>query len=222
MDSLTRHVEIQLPNVLFLKNPKDSDIGQRILLESAAMIAEIGIDAFNFKKLALKCKCTEATVYRYFENKHKLLLYFLNIYWGWLEYRLVMNTQNISDSGKRLKKAIALLAHPEIPESYNEEFGKNIIAIAVQEGIKIHLTHAVKTEISDGSLTIYQTLVSRFSNLISAKLPGYLYADSLAASILDNAFQQMYFQKYYPSFCSNIQDEEHLKSFLLSLIPKSA
>ena len=53
-------------------------------------MVEIGFESFTFKKLAAKIESTEASVYRYFENKHKLLIYLVSWYWNWVEYRLDM------------------------------------------------------------------------------------------------------------------------------------
>lgn len=222
MKSLAQHVDIHIPENLYIKNPKESELGNRLVQQAAAMIASAGIGAFNFKKLSIQCGCTEATVYRYFENKHKLLLYLLNLYWGWQEYRLVLQTQNITDHGKKLKKAISILAHLEIPDNLNSEFGGHIVQIAIQEGIAIHLTPEIQFEINNGSLTIYHILVKRLSKLIADKIPTYDYPDSLAAAIMDIALQQKYFMRHCPELSRQIKDENDLKQYLLSLIPKTA
>lgn len=39
------------------------------------MIYKTGYEAFTFKKLAEDIGTTEAGIYRYFENKYKLLVY---------------------------------------------------------------------------------------------------------------------------------------------------
>ncbi|MDH5608082.1 MAG: TetR/AcrR family transcriptional regulator, partial [Cyclobacteriaceae bacterium] len=41
------------------------------------MIAQIGFERFNFKKLSTTINSTEASVYRYFKNKHQLLDYLI-------------------------------------------------------------------------------------------------------------------------------------------------
>ena len=38
------------------------------------------VEEFTFRKLAQKINTTEASVYRYFENKHRLLIYILAWY----------------------------------------------------------------------------------------------------------------------------------------------
>lgn len=221
MESLTFNVEIHLPHSLYLKNPKDSLLGKRLVEESAALIAEQGIESFNFKRLSLACACTEATVYRYFENKHKILLYILNIYWGWQEYRLVLHTQNLSKSSEKLKKALEVLAHPEIPGNYSKIFGQHIIKTAIYEGVKIHLNREIKSEIKDGSLACYLRLVQRLGKFINEKEPNYDYSEALASTIIDNALQLQFYMQNSPEISGKIKNVNVLKSFLKTLLPAS-
>ena len=62
-------------NDIYLKDPTSSLLGNNLMRHSIDLIDEVGLEEFNFKKLAQKTGTTEATIYRYFENKHKLLLY---------------------------------------------------------------------------------------------------------------------------------------------------
>ena len=69
---------------LFLKNPQSTELGKKIIKEAISLIASIGYEQFTFKKLAIEIETTEATIYRYFVNKHKLLIYLVNWYWNYL------------------------------------------------------------------------------------------------------------------------------------------
>ena len=68
-------ITVQVDERLFVKDPNSSDLGRRIIRHSIEMIHGIGFEAFTFKKLAQRINTSEPSVYRYFENKHKLLLY---------------------------------------------------------------------------------------------------------------------------------------------------
>jgi len=59
---------------IFLKNPMDSDLGKKIICSSVKMIDEIGFEKFNFKKLGNEIQSTEASIYRYFSNKNRVLI----------------------------------------------------------------------------------------------------------------------------------------------------
>ncbi len=64
------NVSISLNPGLYIKDPQHSDLGKRIIKHSILLIDKIGFEQFNFKKLAEEMKSTEASIYRYFENKH--------------------------------------------------------------------------------------------------------------------------------------------------------
>ena len=79
-------IKITLNKKLYLRDPQDSSLGKRIIKHSILLIDEIGFESFNFKKLAIQMESTEASVYRYFENKHMLLIYLVSWYWEWVSY----------------------------------------------------------------------------------------------------------------------------------------
>ena len=109
MHNLLSKVSIQVNKCIFLKDPQSSDLGRRIIAGSIDMIDEMGFEGFTFRKLGKAIKSTEASVYRYFESKHKLLLYLTSWYWGWMEYQLVFKLTNIDSAKERLERSIVLL-----------------------------------------------------------------------------------------------------------------
>ena len=111
MDRLLQSVKIAINDKIFLKDPESSDLGKKIIEHSILMIHEIGFEKFTFKKLGEVIKSNESSIYRYFENKHKLLLYLASWYWGWLEYQLVFSTNSIGDPSKKLEKAIEIVTY---------------------------------------------------------------------------------------------------------------
>lgn len=94
-------IKIDLNDGLYLKDPQDSKLGKKIIQFSIEMIYEMGFESFNFKKLATKINSTEASIYRYFENKHLLLLYLVNWYWEWVNFLINSNTKNIEIPKKK-------------------------------------------------------------------------------------------------------------------------
>lgn len=214
-------MELAIPQALYLKNPKESRTGNAIIEHAARMIASEGIEHLTFKKLAASCGCTEATVYRYFENKHKLLLYILNIFWIWQEYRMVLNTQNITDPYEKLQHALSVIANPQIPVDLGD-FGKHILQTAIHEGVKIHLSRELADEINNGSLAAYHRLVQRLEDLISSYHSRYAFSAALAVTIIDNALQQLFFIRYFAGMSGKIKTTEMLEIYLNSLIPIKA
>ena len=94
-------LQLLMSENLFLRDPQDTDLGRKIVQESIKMIDELGFEGFTFKKLATRIDSTEASIYRYFENKHRLLVYMIAWYWNWLEYKIDFGTQNITDPTKK-------------------------------------------------------------------------------------------------------------------------
>ena len=70
------HININVSDALYLKNPESSELGKSILTNSILLINELGFETFTFKKLGEKMTSPESSIYRYFENKHMLLLVF--------------------------------------------------------------------------------------------------------------------------------------------------
>ena len=112
MKALLQQISIEVSPQLYLKDPTSSDLGKSIVREGIELINEVGLEAFTFKKLALRLQTTESSIYRYFENKHKFLLYLINWYWGWLEYEVVMSTTNLNEPDAKLIRIIEILCKP--------------------------------------------------------------------------------------------------------------
>ena len=94
--------DISIPEGLSLKNPLESKLGRSIISNSIVLLDEIGFEAFTFRKLAVKMGSNETSLYRYFENKHYLLLYLVVWYWNWVSYLIDYNTMNITDPNRKL------------------------------------------------------------------------------------------------------------------------
>ena len=77
MDLVDRF-QIPVLEAIALRNPQGTQLGQRIIEGSIFLIDELGFEQFTFKKLAQSVGTTEASVYRYFASKQKLLLYLIN------------------------------------------------------------------------------------------------------------------------------------------------
>ena len=71
-------IKISLNDRLYLRDPQETSLGKKIIQHSILLIDKVGFEAFNFKKLAQYMGSTEASVYRYFENKHLLLIYLVS------------------------------------------------------------------------------------------------------------------------------------------------
>src|SRR6187402_3208958 len=104
-------LSFKVNSTIYLRDPESSELGKKIVKHSIDLIDELGFEAFTFKKLSAEVGTTEASIYRYFENKHRLLLYILNWYWSYMEFLVTFKLENISDKKERLNIIVTLLTH---------------------------------------------------------------------------------------------------------------
>lgn len=192
-------IKITLNEGLYIKEPQDSVLGRKIIQHSILLIDEIGFEAFNFKKLAIEIKSTEASIYRYFENKHVLLVYLVSWYWEWVAYLIKINTLNIEDPKRRLEIIIHSLvsASKENPavEYVNESTLHDVV---ISEGIKAHYTKGVDEENSKGFFTNYKELAALVSKVALELNPTFKYPVSFATNLLEMCNSQLHYAKHLP------------------------
>lgn len=214
-------LQIKMNEKLFLKNPELTELGKKIINHSLQLIYNYGFEAFTFKKLADVIGTTEAGIYRYFENKHRLLIYIVAWYWSWLEYRVAIHTLNIENPVAKLKKVIRLLVttvEDDIKTSYvNDAILHQII---ITEGSKTYLTKKVSEDNKDQFFKPYKDLCAVIGTIILACNPHYLYPKSLATTIIEMAHFQAFFMKNLPALTDfgKHQDEADIALFLESLV----
>lgn len=213
-------LQIKMNEKLFLRDPEQSELGKKIILHSIRLIHENGFEAFTFKKLAEDIDSTEAGIYRYFENKHRLLIYITAWYWSWLEYRVTVHTNNIKDPTNKLRKVIKLLAttvEDDIKTSHVEESILHQIIIA--EGSKAYLTKKVSEDNKDHLFKPYKDLCAKIGSIILECNPKYKYPKSLSSTIIEMAHFQNFFMHNLPSLTDfgGKKEEEKVVSFLEDL-----
>ncbi len=199
MHSLLGSIKIQVPENVFIKDPDSSDLGKRIIQHSIELIHEMGFESFTFKKLGERIGSPESTLYRYFENKHKLLVYLVNWYWGWLEYRLVFRTANIPSAKERLKKAIFAIAEEVTQDSTFVHINEAVLhQIVISESTKAFFTKEVDEENKAGYFRGYHRLCQRISAMVVAVNPTFAYPNTLVTTIIEGAHMQKFFSKHLP------------------------
>ena len=192
-------IKISLNNGLYLKEPQDSKLGRNIIKHSILLIDKFGFESFTFKKLAEEINSTEASIYRYFENKHLLLLFLVNWYWEWVSYLIGINTINVEDPKKKLKIVIHsfVYASKENPSvTYVNE--SKLHRIVISEGNKAYHTKEVDNENSKGFFKSYKDLAESVSNVISEINPAFKYPFSLATNLFEMSNNHIFFAKHLP------------------------
>ena len=200
MERLFGSVTIKINDKIFVKDPASSDLEKRIIEQSILMINDIGFEGFTFKKLGHQIGSNESSIYRYFENKHKLLLYLTSWYWGWLEYQLVFATNSIADTSEKLKKAIEIVTRPTVQDSAFSHINEvSLSNIVINEYSKSYLTKEIDTENKEGYFVIYKRMIERFNEMIHAVNSEYKYPSSLASTILEGSLHQYFLKDHFPS-----------------------
>jgi AcrR family transcriptional regulator len=215
-------VNINLTHKSYLRNPEQTALGQKIVAKSIWLIDQLGFEEFTFKKLAVEIGSTEASVYRYFENKHKLLVYLVSWYWVWLDYQIAFRTNNIADPANRLRIIIGILAEAHLDNvqtTYIDEAALHRIVIA--DAAKAYLTKGVDEDNKEHLFREYKTLCKKIAAILLELAPDYPYPHTLISTVIETTHQQTYFAQHLPALTDIKPDAEataKLTDFLEQLI----
>ncbi len=224
MLSLLSNLKIAVPDKIYIKDPESSDLGKRIIEHSILLIDTIGFDSFTFKKLGIKIGSNESSIYRYFESKHKLLLYLTSWYWAWIEYQMVFATFNMPDAKAQLFKAIEVVTksiEQDVTFSHINEVVLN--RIIINEYSKSYLTKEVDSENKEGYFGVYKRMIKRLSDMIININPEYKFALSLASTIVEGALHQHFLKEHFSTItdCNDsITPTDFFKELTINAISK--
>ena len=216
-------LQLLMNDNLFLRDPQETGLGRKIIRESIAMIDELGFEGFTFKKVAARIDSTEASIYRYFENKHRLLVYIIAWYWNWLEYKIDFGVQNIDDPHRKLEIALGLLTmkkerDPLFPDIDEEALYRIVIA----ESDKTYLTKQVDHDNKEGLFRGFKSLCKKIASFVSEINPDFAYPHSLISTALQAAHQQLFYAEHLPSLADFKKDDPELhkqdEAFLQTLV----
>ena len=208
---------------LFLRDPQDTELGQKIIQNSIKLIDKLGFEDFTFKKLATSIKSTEASVYRYFENKHKLLIYLIDWYWTWLEYKIEVYTMNIDDKQERLRVCLRKLSEEKFYDETIAYVDERVLErIVCSEFEKTFLTKQVDADNKEGLFMPYKSLCGKVAVFIKEVNPHYPSPHSLASTVMMIVKHQLYYAEHLPSLTDIKYDpKKHfnkLNSFIEHLV----
>jgi len=214
------HIQIKINESVYTKDPCSSDLGKKIILHSIELIDELGFESFTFAKLADKISCTEASIYRYFENKHRLLVYHLTWYWTWMEYRITIATANINLPEERLRIALQLLTSPLEQESRIPQVDEAALyRIVIAESQKVYLTKQVDEENKEGLFLSYKRLCKKVAAIVREINPDYRFPTALISTVVESSYDQRYFAHHLPSLTEiPIDDVNGITEYLTELV----
>lgn len=192
-------INIDICPSTFLKNPMDTELGKSIIKRSIVLFSKIGFEDFNFKKLAKEMASTEASIYRYFENKYKLLSYLVAWYWDYLHYIILFDIRNIDSAKDRMHIIIKTLINATglttVP-TYIDMAALHILV--VENASKVYHNKQVDKLKEEGFYNNLQKLVKTISSAIMSIDKKYKYPVALANTVIDMSLNTEYNIIHFP------------------------
>lgn len=196
-------LRFELPEKLYLKDPQNSEYGQRLLDNAIGLMDELGFEAFTFRKLAVKMSSSEVSIYRYFENKHLLLVYLNCWYWEWVTYLIDIQTMNVKNSDEKLKIALHHMIHASKESELCDYINESILfQVIMKESSKAYHISSIDEENKYGLFMPYKELVSRVAKIIEEINPNFKYAKSLGSTLFEMVNNQLYYAEHLPRLTS--------------------
>lgn len=225
MQNIISGLKVNVSPMIYVKDPETSDLGKKIIEHSIDLIDEIGFDNFTFKKLGERIGSNESSIYRYFENKHKLLLYLSSWYWGWIEFKLILSTNNMQNPVEKLTKAIEIVTeeinidnnHPHINEI-------KLHQIVVCEFSKSYLTKEVDQENKNGYFLIYKRVINLIIGIAEELNPNYPFMKSLVSLVVEGSLHQHFLKNHFKTItnCSeNVTPTQFFTDLMLKQLQTS-
>ena len=193
------NVSVEINESIYLKDPLETALGKKLLEHAIILLDEIGFESFNFKKLALHMGSTEASVYRYFENKYRLLAYLVAWYWDYLHYIMLIGSHNMKDPREMLDKMIATLVFAT-DESVTPTYVdlQKLHNIILENGLKVYHNKQVDSLKDEGFFVNYRKLVTRLADVITQIDNSFMYPKMLATNIIETSLNYEYYLLHLP------------------------
>jgi AcrR family transcriptional regulator len=216
----------KLSENLYLRDPQQTDLGQNIIQKSIKMIDKLGFEDFTFRKLAIAIGSTEASVYRYFDNKHKLLIYLIDWYWTYLEHQIDFHTNNIKDAEEKLRICLRQISEERFADpaiAFVDEAALQRIVSAEFE--KTFLTKQVDDDNKEGLFLPYKSLCKKIAAIVSEVNPDFPFPHALVSTVMLTVKHQLYYAQHLPSLTDiKFDPKKHHKklyAFLDTLVFKT-
>jgi AcrR family transcriptional regulator len=193
------NISVDINENLYIRNPIETKLGKKIIFNSIALFDEIGFEDFNFKRLAKNMESTEASVYRYFENKYKLLSYLVSWYWDYIHFVLIMDIRNVSDPKLKIDVIVNTLVDISSVSSTPQYIDiRKLHNIVVENASKVNHDKRVDVYNKDGFYANLKKLVEKISQIILEIDPQFKYPKALSTNIIELALNSEYYIEHLP------------------------
>lgn len=221
MFGLQSKIAIKINPKVYKKDPLSSDLGMQIVSGGIELMEQLGYENFTFRKLANKIDSTEASIYRYFDNKRNLLAYLTMWYWSWMQYRVTMMTLNIEDPKIRLEKAIRCITMKvEEDQDFQEINEAKLNQIVNRDSAKVYHCKNVQKDNREGFFLAYKDFVEGLAQIILEIRPEFKYPHMLVTTIIEGAHHQRFFAEHLPRLTDVIDGEDAISNFYLEMVKR--
>jgi len=214
------HYHLLPDRSLHLRDPSASAVGARILAEGLVLMNDLGLETFTFKKLADRAGCTEVTVYNYFPNKHRLLQYYFQLYWLWLDTHCQQEGRLLKDPMERVRgdiRALCGLWPKNVLAAQLDPF--TLRALVIVEGSKSFLHRNVDEDNKLKLFKPYKDLCAHIASELKACDKACKQPRSFATTLIEMAHSLEFAMHHMPALTelSGKRDRKHLAQFLIDL-----
>lgn len=219
-------ISLKLSEKYFIKDPFSTRLGQKLIHESIILIDELGYEEFTFKKLAYAISSTEASIYRYFENKYKLLLFLITYYWQHLDYLIDYHTHHMSDPAQKIGQIIRIISRIDIflDENSPDIDIISIKRIVINELEKTYLIKQVDSINKEGMFRVYKSFCHKIALIVQEIAPDFEYSHAFTSTLIEASHRQTYFAQHLPAL-TEVQNgddlEEQVCKFLVNLTERT-
>lgn len=212
-------LKFKLNEKLYIKDPENSEIGKSIVKNAIDLIYEKGFESFTFKKLAFEINSTEATIYRYFSSKYKLLTYILNWYWSYMEFISKMRLMEIKEPFSKMDKLLEIITHNNDWDDDIDDYDlSKLHQVVITESSKSYLVKEVDEINKEMVFNPLKSLCHFFSEVISEARPDFSYPTSFASTLLETAHDQQFFSEHLPKLTDNRTRKIEHKKYVLDYL----
>ncbi len=208
---------VQVSEEVYLKDPTRSDLGKAILSKSVDLIDKDGFAKFSMRKLSESIGSPESSLYRYFKNKHNLLIYLTAWYWDVVQCKIAIRTANIPELKEVLFQTFSVLTEEPQQEDHHTYLDEAALRrIVISESIQSYYAFGY-SKLEAGSVVSAKRIVDNIADLLSEKHPYYPYPKALVYTVVEAAHEQLYFLTYHPEL-TELKSGAQIAEFAVSTI----
>ncbi len=181
---------------------------------------ELGLEAFTFRKLAERVECTEATIYKYFPNKQRLLQYYFQLYWMWLDTHCQQEGRSLADPWERVQGDIRSLCGLWAEDALAAQLDPvPLRALVIVEGSKSFLHRNVDEDNKLKLFQPYKDLCAHIAAELKACDSRCKHPRSFATTLIEMAHSLEFAMEHLPALTelNAGRDRNKLAGFLTEL-----